>query len=233
MGNEQDRALLESSRLFKNFAPDVIDAVLPMLTEEAFTGGNVICMKGDDSDSLYIVKDGKVEVTVSSSDGKVILLGILSRGDVFGEVGLIDKESRTANITALSKVTLLKLTNDDFDKITTLFSVEEWIALTSYICFLFRGVTNNLEETVFLDGSVRVASKILGLFDKNGNPEDNSFEIEISQENLGRMAGLSREATNKALASLEDKGLIELKYKKIILPDIKKFRAMMDEIDEI
>lgn len=227
---KEQRTLLANSRLFRDFSDEVIDALVPLLTPCHFEANNLICLKGDDSDCLYIISKGEVEVSVSSSDGKIILLGTLSGGDVFGEVGLLDKESRTANVTARSDVTLYRLGSADFDKISKLFSVKEWMALTSYICFLFRGVTNNLEETVFLDAGIRIARKLHNLYEQSGDKKgDNSFDISISQENLGRMAGLSREATNKTLSQLEEQGLIACKYKRIEIPDIKKFVAFIEQ----
>lgn len=233
MGDDAEkRTLLENSRLFKSFGPEAIDSILPILIPCSFDGDTLICLKGDESDCLFVIREGTVEVTVSSSDGKIILLGVLGPGDVFGEVGLIDKESRTANVTAINNVKLYRLNSSDFDNVTKTFGVDEWMALTSYICFLFRGVTNNLEETVFLDGSLRIAKKIQNLYKKNeGDADGNAFSIAISQENLGRMAGLSREATNKALSQLESQGLIERQYKRITVPDVKKFVAVLEDED--
>lgn len=230
MGNEEElRRLLADSRLFKDFTSPAIDALVPLLTKCHFTADSLICLKGDESDCLYIIREGEVEVSVSSSDGKIIVLGTLSNGDVFGEVGLLDRAPRTANVSAKTDVDFYRLDSKDFDKVTSKFGSDEWMALTSYICFLFRNVVNNLEETVFLDASIRVARKIRGLYEKDGDKDSNSFSVSISQENLGRMAGLSREATNKALSKLEDMGLIEREYKTIKIPDIERFLESLDD----
>lgn len=225
------RELLAKSRLFGSFAPEVIDAIIPLLAESHFSADSLICLKGDESDCLYIIREGEVEVSVSSSDGKIILLGALSGGDVFGEIGLLDRGPRTANITAKTDVSFYKLDSKNFDKVTSLFGVEEWRALTSYICVLFRNVTNNLEETVFLDASIRIARRILALGQKALDKGQNSFSVSISQENLGRMAGLSREATNKALSRLEDMGLIAREYKSVTVPDVRKFMLSIEDED--
>jgi CRP/FNR family transcriptional regulator, cyclic AMP receptor protein len=227
----ETRKLLENSRLFKGFTPGVIDAILPLLTPCHFAAEHLICLKGDDSDCLYIIRDGEAEVSVSSQEGKIIVLGMLTQGDVFGEVGMLDKKSRTANVTAKTDISLYRLSNSDFDSVSKLFGSSEFIALTSYICFLFRRVTNNLEEAIFLDASVRVARKIQELYELSSDRKENSFRLSISQENLGRMAGLSREATNKALSRLEETGLIERKYKHITVGDMKKFtQALNDDV---
>ncbi|PJB69390.1 MAG: hypothetical protein CO040_04710 [Candidatus Pacebacteria bacterium CG_4_9_14_0_2_um_filter_36_8] len=227
--HQERKILLGNSRLFRNFDDDIIEAVCSLLTPCSFESGNLICLKEDSSDCLYIIREGEVEVSISSSEGKVILLGLLSRGDVFGEVGLLDKGTRTATVSTKSKVSLYRLESQDFDKITPLFGVKEWMALTAYICFLFRGVVNNLEEAVFLDAGIRIASKIRNLYETSPDTKDsNSFSLNISQENLGRMAGLSREATNKALSELEQKCLIERKYKRINIPDLQKFLTLFE-----
>ena len=221
------RKLLENSRLFKSFSPSVIDAILPLLTVCDFKAHQLICMKGDASDCLYIVNKGQVEVSVSSREGKIIILGYLSDGDVFGEVGLLDKQSRTANVTAKTDVSLYRLSSSDFDKITKLFGVDELMALTSYVCFLFRRVANNLEETMFMDAGIRVARKIKELYEKSEDKGRDTFKVNISQENLGKMVGLSREATNKALSQLEEDGLIERQYKSIFVPEIERFLKLV------
>jgi CRP/FNR family cyclic AMP-dependent transcriptional regulator len=227
MGTDQEiRERLKQSRLFREFSPEILDAIVPLLTIAHYKADSLICLKGDTSECLYIVRDGEAEISVSSSDGKFIVLGVLSSGDVFGEVGLLDRQSRTASVTAKTDISLYCLSSKDFDKITKLFGVNEWVAITSYICFLFRRVTNSLEETVFLDAGIRVARKIRELYEKEES-ESNSFTLSISQENLGRMAGLSREATNRALSRLVETGLIERKYKNIIVPDMKKFTAAL------
>lgn len=228
---EEKRALLASSRLFSGFSAAVIDAIVPLLSPCAFEANSIICLKGDESDYLYIVREGEVEVTVSSAEGKVILLGTMSAGDAFGEVGLIDKGPRTANVSTRGAVTLYRLSAQSFDKVSALFGMDEFMAINAYVCLLFRGVTNNLEETAFLDASDRVARKIQSLYQqRSGEIDGNRFSIKISQERLGRMAGISREAANIALNQLEERGLIESKYKCIVIPDIGKFQDALADL---
>lgn len=225
---KQKLGLLKSSPFFKDFDQSIIEAILPLLQECHFNADNPICMKGDESDCLYLIDEGQVEVSVSSRDGKVIVLGSMAKGDVFGEIGLLDKGSRTASVSAKSYVHLYKLTSKDFTEITKLFTLREWEAVTTYVCRLFRRVTNNLEETTFLDTSIRIVKKILEIYDKSLPEEKDAeiFKLNISQEVLGRMVGLSREATNKTLSRLSDEGLIESKYKHILVPDIARLRQM-------
>jgi CRP-like cAMP-binding protein len=220
---------VENSEFFKDFDKKIIDSILPLLSECKFAPDNAICLKGDDSDSLYMIREGIVEISVSSKDGKVIVLGMMSKGDVFGEIGLLDNGSRTADVTASTEVSLFRLSNRDFTAMMQKFGLREWASITTYVCNLFRRVTNNLEESAFLDANIRVVKKIIDIYHKSPESEsnENAFKLSISQEMLGRMVGLSREATNKALSRLADDGLIERKYKHIMVPDIELLRKMV------
>lgn len=230
---KQKRALLEGSSFFKGFSAPLIEAIVPALKECSFDSESAIVYKGDVSDSLYLIREGEVEISVSSKDGKIIVLGTLGKGDVFGEIGLLDHGSRTANVSARTDVTLYRLNTQDFNEIAKQFGLKEWAAITAYICKLFRSVTNNLEETSFLDTGIRVSKKILELYEKAPAQERQGagFNMNISQEVLGRMVGLSREATNKTLARLEDEGLIEKKYKNILVPDVSLLRRLVEKAD--
>ncbi len=217
---------LKNSALFKGFSEQVLTSLREKLTPCDFKKGNVICLKGDESDCLYVVTDGELEITVSSLEGKVITLGILSAGDVVGEIGLLDKGPRTANVIAKTNAKLYKLSRDDFDSLLSLFGPQEMKALTSYICNLFRRATNSLEETAFMDADTRVARKIYDLFKESENEDSEIFELSVSQVELGRMCGLSREAANKALSHLEEKNLLKREYKKIIISDISQLEEL-------
>ena len=224
---KQKRDLLGSSGFFKGFDDSILQKIMPLLVPCHFEAGNVICLKGDESDSLYLVAEGELEISVSSKDGKIVVLGTLARGDVFGEVGLLDKGSRTANIGAKTDVALFRLGSQHFNDVAKMFGLKEWMVVNNYICQLFRRVTNNLEETVFLDTGVRLLRKIMQICDKSHAGETGMIRLDISQENLGRMVGLSREATNRTLSRLAAIGLIERKYKSIIVPDAQKLREFL------
>lgn len=222
-------ALVAQSPLFRCFSQEIIAAMVPLFKPCHFDADSVICPKGGESDCMYIIHEGQAEISLSSRDGKIIVLGTLGPGEVFGEIGLLDRGERTASVDALTDLSLYRLSAADFEKLSQSFSLNEWIAITRYICGLFRTVASNLEDTVFLDTDERILRRLLDLYEKSADkPADGSYEAHISQENLGRMTNLSREATNKALSRLSKLGLIERRYKHIFIPDISRIRAALD-----
>ncbi len=90
--------------------PDTILRGLARQLHPAFaTKGSTIISQGDHGDSLYVVEEGRAEVTVKSSEGHDITIAFLGDGDFFGEMSLISEEPRTASVKALSDCKLLLL----------------------------------------------------------------------------------------------------------------------------
>src|SRR5580698_9543695 len=85
-----------------------------------FTPGQVICRQGDTADYFYLVRIGFVKVTQTHPGGEMVL-AYLSRGDYFGEIGLLANDVRTATCTALDHVELVRISGDDFKRMVNEF----------------------------------------------------------------------------------------------------------------
>ena len=79
-----------------------------------YAPGQVICRQGDPADSFYLVRIGFVKVSEAHPGGELVL-AYLSRGDYFGEIGLLGGGGRTATCTALDHVEVVRITTEDFN----------------------------------------------------------------------------------------------------------------------
>ncbi|HSI82813.1 MAG: cyclic nucleotide-binding domain-containing protein [Candidatus Methylacidiphilales bacterium] len=80
-----------------------------------FHKGEFVYHQGAEADAIYIVDRGVVEVVTSSPDGKQSRsLSYLTRGDVFGEIGVLTSNVRVAGIVTCEEVELMKISKQDF-----------------------------------------------------------------------------------------------------------------------
>ena len=79
-----------------------------------YAPGQVICRQGDPADSFYLVRLGFVKVSETYPGGELVL-AYLSRGDYFGEIGLLGGGARTATCAALDHVEVVRITAEDFN----------------------------------------------------------------------------------------------------------------------
>ncbi len=76
-----------------------------------FEPGEQIFAEGDSGDYAYIIQQGHVELSIHANDDRVIL-ATLSKGEIFGEMALVDSKPRTASASAMDRVELLGIHRD-------------------------------------------------------------------------------------------------------------------------
>lgn len=106
---------LGTIELLRRLPPEEAHAVLPHVHEARFKAGEVIFSEGDPGDKLYLIESGSVEVHRAGSEGEKI--ATLAAGDSFGEMALISGEPRNASVKALSDVSALTISKDDFARL--------------------------------------------------------------------------------------------------------------------
>jgi CRP-like cAMP-binding protein/Fe-S-cluster-containing hydrogenase component 2 len=115
--NYRQRALathLRSVREFAELPDEFIDYLRPRVELLTYEPGAAICNQGDAADSLYLVRIGFVQVSQRHPGGDLVL-AYLSRGQYFGEMGLIAGGVRTATCRALDHVEVVRINKEDFD----------------------------------------------------------------------------------------------------------------------
>ncbi|MGB8325030.1 MAG: cyclic nucleotide-binding domain-containing protein, partial [Candidatus Acidiferrum sp.] len=99
--------------MFAELAPDFIEHLKSSVELVRYAPGQVIAQQGEAADSFYLVRIGFVKISEGYPGGELVL-AYLSRGDYFGEIGLLGGGVRTATCTALDHVELVKISRDDF-----------------------------------------------------------------------------------------------------------------------
>ncbi|WP_300337429.1 cyclic nucleotide-binding domain-containing protein [Accumulibacter sp.] len=111
---------LQDQPLFGGVDDQAIAAIMPLLREVNFAAGEPIVREGEDGDSLFVICSGSVEVLKASAAEDGVFeecIAVLKVGDVFGEMELLDTQSRSATVRALEPVSALALSNGDLFRI--------------------------------------------------------------------------------------------------------------------
>jgi CRP/FNR family cyclic AMP-dependent transcriptional regulator len=150
-----------------------------------------IYKQGDVADAVFYIQEGKVRLTVVSKIGKEAVLGILSKGDFFGEGCLVGKPLRMKSATAMMDCELLRI-----DKKAMMLALQREHAFSDlFVAYLLaRNIRyeEDLVDQLFNSSEKRLARILLLLahFGKEGVPE--TVIPQISQETLAEMIGTTR-----------------------------------------
>lgn len=124
LGKEYKRRALETHLrgvpMFSELSPDFVERLMDNVKLIRLSPGQVICKQGEPADSFYLVRIGFVKVTESFPGGELVI-AYLSRGDSFGEIGLLGAGARTATCIALDHVELCKISAEDFNAMVNQF----------------------------------------------------------------------------------------------------------------
>lgn len=77
-----------------------------VLTRKVLAPGDYVFRQGEQATTAYIVQEGEIEI-VRPKDGKDVVLGVVGKGGIFGEMGLIDKKPRMASARAATTATVI------------------------------------------------------------------------------------------------------------------------------
>ena len=213
--------------LFTGLQPEQFEQIMSTATERRYVQGQTVFQRGDPGTSLIAVLDGQVRIGVCSEDGKEVTLGTVGRGELFGEIAVIDGQGRTADATAMTACRLLVLDRRDF-----LPFIERnprfALQLLQILCARMRKSTNVCESLALLDVPVRLARLLLQLAAEHGSSADGSRRIgvRLSQQELGNLIAATRESVNKHLRAWEAEGLITVAQGYITLHDLNGLQLL-------
>src|SRR6516164_1142584 len=209
------RVILRDHYLFGKLTPQHIDRLSTCIVTKAVKRGTNIFAKGDPGTSLCAIGAGTVRISVPSVEGKDAVFNVLGKGEIFGEIALLDGHPRTADATAVTDCELFVIERRDF---LPLMREEPEIALRliEILCSKLRRTTEQAEEVMFLDLPSRLAKALLRLVDgETAGMQER--KVTITQKDLGTIIGMSRESTNKQLRIWADKKLVRLERNAVVI----------------
>jgi CRP/FNR family transcriptional regulator, cyclic AMP receptor protein len=226
---EDARRLLADCILFRGLGVEERKALVEGVRIRTFAVGETIFLMGAPGDSMVAVLSGTVRISVTSIEGRQLLLAILFPGEVFGEIALLDGKPRTADATAVTACRLAIL-----DRRDTLAFLERnpgaWANIVRVLCDRLRKTNERIAEVALLDLPARLAKTLLRIAaDRDRVPaNDAPGEIKLSQSELGNIVGAARESVNKCLRQWQRSGILEIKGSLITIAD----RAALHDLAE-
>jgi CRP/FNR family transcriptional regulator, cyclic AMP receptor protein len=219
------RELLQAHYLFSKLSPKQIDRLAACIVGKSVPRGTSICAKGDPGSSLFVMCRGTVKVLTPSVDGHDAVLNLIGKGDVFGEIALLDGRPRTADVVAITDCELFVIERRDF---LPLVKEEPEIALKmiEILCAKLRRTTEQAENLMFLHLPGRLAKALLRLSD--GDDRSCARKVAVTQKDLGNIIGMSRESTNRQLRIWEEQGWVRLERGEIVILDAKALERIAE-----
>ena len=100
--------------IFQELPAETVADLAKRVWHKQAQAGSVILSQEDAGDALFVIAKGKVKIVLYGETGREIILSIMKAGDFFGEMSLLDRQPRSANVVALEDSELLCLDREAF-----------------------------------------------------------------------------------------------------------------------
>ncbi|GAB6086543.1 Crp/Fnr family transcriptional regulator [Alkaliphilus crotonatoxidans] len=217
--------ILKKISAFSTLKDEDLKKIWAMTIERKLRKGAIIFMEGDPGEAFYFIKYGKVKVYKTTADGRELIFTILSEGDVFAEVTLLNDIPYPASAEVLEDASIGMIKNADLEKLVS-SNAEIALRIIKVLNKKLASSQQKVKELALSDTYMRTAQMILQLSMEHGveTKEGIELKLNLSRQELANMIGTARETVSRALGQFKKEGSVEISGKKIIVKDLQKLK---------
>lgn len=203
---------------------DVLSLLLQYCHRRRYPAKSAIIRSGDAGNTLYYITAGSCVVSIANKDtSEDIVLAYLNKGDFIGEIGVfMGPRQRDVNVWTREPSQLAEISYERLHHLLrgelSAYAIEILSCFGRQLSTRLLDTSRKVRGLAFLDVSGRIAHMLLELArqpDALTHPD--GMQIRVTRQELGRLVGCSREMAGRVLKSLEEKSMIWVKGKTIVV----------------
>ena len=179
----------------------------------------VVVRQGEPSTTLFLVERGAMRLSSVTADGRELVVAVLGSGDVFGEAAMLEERS-PVDARAVGETTVIAF---DVAALPLVFrqAPATGAELLRLVASRLHRTERALGDALTSDLATRIAGRLRELGERHGvrHPDGIHLTIPLTQDELARMVGASREAVNRSLRGLADADLVRTGRAGVVITD--------------
>jgi len=191
-----------------------------------YSPNEIIFCEWEPGNEFYFIQSGNVRI-VKLIQNREKNLSVLTDGDAFGEMAILEEQPRSATAIALDHVKLLKFHRDNFD---TLMSGNPQLAYKLLVIFSKRiyDAKRRLMILLLEEPQIRVMDVLVMLAEQDPHLDlQNEISLQVTAQDVARWAGLTEDDAQKELTHLNRTDKIEIFGDKIVVKKIREFQRLV------
>lgn len=207
----KDFRTLASLPLFDGLSSLELEQVNAVLRSTKFPAGATVMTADQPGEVAYLVLTGTLRVSNLRADGSEVVLALLGPGEIVGELSLIDRATRSANVTTIEPSTLLWFDRSSYGRFrTSIPRISD--NLVVLLARRLRLANTQIQALATLDVQGRVARQLLALADVYGAAATGGgtlIDVRLTQSDLAALCGATRVRVNQALGTFKKLGYLD------------------------
>jgi CRP/FNR family transcriptional regulator/CRP/FNR family cyclic AMP-dependent transcriptional regulator len=166
---------------------------------------------------MYVICEGRVQVSKLSDDGREKILEFFEKGAFFGEMSLLDDAPRSASVRALTDTRILALSRSDFLAVMRR-SPDVAMAVVQELARRLRSTDQHASALSFQRVKERTQGLLQRLAKDECGQEGHRITPIVTHQQIADMVGTSRETVTRALKGLKQEGWLAQEGKRYVVP---------------
>ena len=223
---EQIMSKLVAIPMFSDLAGENLETMANMVQLRRYQKGAFILGQNEVGTSMFLLVSGRVKVSLASAEGKELVLNYLEAPAHFGEMSLVDAQTRSADIIAVTDVELFALDGKD---LSAAIQLQPRLALTliATLSRRLRHTITRLEDMAFHDATHRVMRVVLNVATAGLETRGTPIIQGMTHYDIATLAGTSRETASRVISQLAREGIITTKGRRILV-DLTKLSERLE-----
>ncbi len=216
---------LENFNLFKGMNQEEMKRVEKMTRMQTIQKGQFIYYPETPSSSVFFLKKGRVKIVSYTEDGKEIIKKILWPGDIFGELGLIDGDSKRSDFSQAmdDDVLICAMGKEEMVQMMSMNSKLN-LKVMKIIGLRLRKVERRVESLIGKSARTRLIEFIKELAEERGKKVGTEILVKhhLTHQDIASLNAISRQKTTAILNELRDENLIAFDRNSMLIRNIDK-----------
>jgi CRP-like cAMP-binding protein len=215
--------------LFQDLDEESLNDLAANFRRIKYPSGNMIVMTEDMGQTFYVVEEGRVKISLATENLGEVTISLLTAGDFFGEMSMLDESPRAADVIALNDVTVLVIQRHKFLEYLHKYPSIS-INLLRVLCERLRKV-NKRVRSKNLSSNGKVIQALLEVAEEQGKIiKDGTLLPLLTHQEWAFYADITRETFTRSINALKKTDLVntyEPNPKQFILPDKEKLKQQI------
>lgn len=216
---------LQRINLFADMTAEDMRYLAARTQMRRYPRGQVIVRPDDPPDAIYLIKEGRVKLCRYSPAGRVQILALLERGDIFGERALVGVRPEV-HCEAFEDTLVCVLRRADFEDLVRR-KPDLALRVVRVLAERLRDAEETIGRLALHDVPARLAALLVRLAEAYGEPHGDGrrLALRLTHQDLAGMIGATRETVTLTLNRFRDEGLIAVEERHIVIRDSRALAA--------
>ncbi len=214
------------------FCPKKMDTRINSHSLKHYKKGEYIYLPEDAADKIFLISTGRVKVGTYGGGGKEITKAILTDGEVFGELSLVNPEQRRDFAIAMEETEVCVVS---LEEMQTLFREHNQLSIFFMKLLGSRALQmeNRLSSLVFKDSRSRILEFLIQLVEKRGEPVGYEHVVRkfITHQEIANLTATSRQTVTTVLNELRDANLLTFDRRRLLVRDLQALKEQVPLVE--